>query len=86
MAIYATNVSAFSFRIMAANSLLLISSIFWVIDKAFAIKYLFHLSFFSINHMSVLKKVRKSIFRTMFILLSANKKVSSKNQTFLSLS
>lgn len=42
--------------------------------------------FFSINCIFILEKIKKSIFKTTFILMSANKKIFSKNQTLYDLS
>ncbi len=47
--------------------------------------YFFYLNFFFPNYMSILKKIRKNIFKITFMLISINKKVSLRNQTFLSL-
>ena len=71
--------------VVIANYFLLINSIVQVVGKIFAVEYLPYLRLFFANYMSILEKVKKSIPRTTSILVSANKKVSSKNQTFLSL-
>lgn len=84
--IYTINISIFLSKATSANSLLLMRSILWVVNKASAVEYLFFSSSSFINHMSTLEKIRKSIPKTTFILVSANKKVSSKNQIFPSLS
>lgn len=82
---YITNVSAFSSKAAATNSLLLMSPTLWVVGNAFAIKYFLHSSFFYINRLFILEKVNKSISKTTSILVSANKNVFLKNRIFSSL-
>ncbi len=76
---YTTNVLAFSCKVAVANFLLSMSSTFWVMGKASVVEYVLYLNSFSANRMFASEKVRKSISRTIFMLLLANKKVSSKN-------
>ena len=45
--------------------------------------YLFYSIYFSINYMSVLLNIRKSIFITIFILVLAKKKISLKELNLL---
>lgn len=85
MVIYTINILIFLSRVIIANFFSLMSLIFWIIDKTFAVVFLFYLSFFSINYIFALTKVKKNNFRTISILVSANIKVFSKNKTFSSL-
>ena len=55
--------------------------------KASVIVYNFQISFFSsANSTFTLSKNRKGILRTIFMLVLANKKIFSKNQTLFRLS
>lgn len=74
-----TNILMFSYRTVTANFFLSISSTLQVVGKASAVEYFIHSSSFSANHMSVLERVRKDILKTIFILVSADKKVFLKN-------
>ena len=47
--------------------------------------YLFQVIFFSPNHIFALKNLRKDIFKTIFMLISANKKIFLKNQILFNL-
>lgn len=69
-----------------ANSYLSINFIYLVIDKAFVTIYNLQINFFAFpNYMFVLLKKIKSFFVTIFISMSANKKVFLKNQIFLNI-
>lgn len=70
---------------MTINFFLLISLTLLVISKASAVIDLFYSNFFFINHISILEKVRKIIFKTIFILVLAKKEIFLKNQIFLNL-
>lgn len=76
---YTTNILVFSSKAVIANFFLSISLTLWVVDKVFVVEYLLYSSFFSINYMFISENIRKNIFTTLFILVSANKKVSLKN-------
>lgn len=76
------NVLAFLFKAVNANFFFIMSSIFWVVDRTFAVKYLLHSSSFSANPKSTSERVRKGIPKTTSTLVSVNKKVFLKNQTF----
>lgn len=81
--IYITKVLEFLSKAMLVNSFLLISLTRLIVSKLFAIVYDLQISFASsANFMFALLKDRKSIFRTIFILMSVNKKVFRKNQPF----
>lgn len=73
------NIWAFLSWATTINSFLLMSSTFWRLGKAFVIVYLFHLNSFFTNYIFALEKMRKDISKIIFILVLANKKVSSKN-------
>lgn len=64
----------------------LTSSTCIVIERTLAIVYKFYLNFWLIKSILILLKIKKSISRVTFMLILANRKVSSKNWNFLSLS
>ena len=78
-AIYMTNVSKFSSKAALANLCLLINSTRLVVDKASTVLYVLQVKFLVSNYTSVLLRNRKSFPRTTSILVSASKKISSKN-------
>lgn len=82
---YNRNIFIFLYKVVFANFLLSISLTFWIVNKAFTIKYLYYLSIFCTNCIFALEKIGKNIFKTTFILVLINKKEFSKNQTFPSL-
>lgn len=86
MVTYITNISNFSSKASAINSVLLMSSNFLIIDKVSAVIWLFYSNCFPINCILVFEKLRKNISKTVFLLVLTNKKVLSKNQIFSSLS
>lgn len=61
MAIYILNVLAFLSNVMVKNFFLLMSLTLLVVGKAFIVIYLFYLSFFFVNHIFTLEKMRKYI-------------------------
>ena len=58
-----------------ANFVLLISSTFWVAGKALLAMQVLQISSFSANCISALLKIRKTLLRNTFMLISANKKI-----------
>ena len=79
-------ISLSAFSAATTNFFLSMISNFLVIGKAFADVQILQTNFRSVNRMSTLLKVRKSIPSTISRLILANKKVFWKNWTLLSLS
>lgn len=55
-------------------------------NKVFTIVYNFYVSLLVSNYIFALLRKQKKILKITFMLVSANKKVSSKNEIFLKLS
>lgn len=70
-----TNFSFFKFSTTSINNFLLIISTRQKKDKFAVLVYLFYLSFFSIDYIFILLKVRKQISNIIFLLVLTNKKV-----------
>lgn len=68
-----------------ANRFLSMSFTSLMAGRISAVVYEFQVGFYSKNDMSALLKVKNCIFSTSYILVSANKNISWKNQVFLSL-
>lgn len=81
-----TKISLSGLKTLVANFFVLTNSIYLVIKRILIIKYNLYLSFSSMKLILPLFKVRNNIFREIFILMSINKKVSSKNQNLLFIS
>lgn len=73
-------------RVVAAISFFLTSSTCQVVEKALIVVYNLYLSSRSVKLTSTLQKVRKRISEATLMLISANRKVSSKKQDLLLLS
>ena len=80
VAICTTNISKVLFKAALANLCLLINSTCFIVGKASAVLYVLQVRFPVLNYIFVLLRDRKSIPRTTSILVSASKKVSSKNR------
>lgn len=72
-------------KAVAANSFFLTNTTYLVMRKALAVVYDLYLSSQFLILILTLLKVRKGIFKRTFILVSANRKVFSKERNFLSL-
>ena len=55
-------------------------------SKVFIAIYFFLIIFLSINYIFILKKLKKNIFKIIFILVLVNKKIFSKIKLFFNLS
>lgn len=72
-------------KVVLANLFLLINFTCFIVGRALASMKELQISSFLWNWIFILLKVRKSIFRITFALMSANNKVLWKNQTLTSL-
>lgn len=83
---YITKVSKYLSNTILSNFPLLMSSTQWVVGKISSVVYFFQVNLPTLNLILVLLKERKNISKTILMLLSANKKIFSKNQSLSGLS
>lgn len=83
--IYTIKVSSFESRVAVANSFFPTSSTCLIVGNVSIVVYDFQLSFHSKKLISALLMMRKSMLNTIYILISAIKKVFSKIQGLLAL-
>lgn len=81
-----TNISEFLSKVILPNSCLSVNSTHLVIGKSSAVLYILQVKFPIPTCISILLRDRKGIPKATFILVSASKKVSSKNRILLYLS
>lgn len=79
-------VSSSKSRAIAINSFFPTNSIYLVVKKVLVVVYDLYLSSQLLKLTLTFLKIRKDILKAIFILISVNKKVFSKNRNFLSLS
>lgn len=79
------NISETLSKVASINLCLLINSTYLAVSIAFVTVYFLSISFLASNLTFTFVKMKKDILKTTFILVLANRKISSKNQTLLRL-